>query len=73
MSEALMSSSSIWTIFTTTKEPTKFYNNKQVDVGFIPVAFDKCAIATVSNDKKIFVGRIVPTKNISIITVRGTK
>ena len=63
---------SLTNIFTTHKDPLVFKDRTDFNLGSITAVVDNCATASVFNDKSLFVGKIIPKNQHSIVTVGGS-
>lgn len=59
-------------IFVITKDPSKFLNRKDFELGTVAAVVNNCAMMTVLNNRSLFHGNLKLTSKYGIITVGGT-
>ena len=70
--QRLLSTMTLTTAFATSKHLSSFNNTLDFEVGSTTSVVDNCATATVLNNKDLFVGKLTPTSEYSLVTIRGS-
>ena len=58
-------------VFATSKDPSNFNNTLDIEIGLIIAVVGNYSTATVLNNKNLFVRKLVPTSEYSLVTISG--